>query len=388
MEDLYLATLIIVSLAVGSAFLSYYLKISIALIEIIVGIIGGYLLQLWFPEYHIDINSAWFTMLSSVGALMLTFLAGIEIDAATIKREWGAASVIGIASFIIPFIGCSITTYYGFAWSLQSSLLAGLVLSTTSVAVVYGTLLECELTETQYGKTILSTCFVTDFCTVISLGLLFSPFTIKAIIFFLAIIFICILIPPLAKITFNNLGGKPTAFEIKFILFFLLILGLSAIWAGYEPVLPAFFVGMALSKMIDKDHMLIKELQTITFGLMTPFYFIRAGFLVSVPVLITSITPIVILLLMKVLCKGIGIYPAMTWFGKYKNERIYTVFLMSTGLAFGSIAAMFGLTHHILDQHKYSLLIAAVVTSAIIPTIVANIFFFPANLIKNENEPI
>ncbi len=382
MEELYIATLIIIFLAVTATVLSYLLKISIALVEIIMGIVGGFVIHAWFPVYEIGINSAWFTVLASVGALMLTFLAGSELDLAVIKRDGMKAGLIGFVSYLIPFLGCTAAAYYGFGWSVQASWLTGLVLSTTSVAIVYGTLLELGMNETDYGKSLLTSCFVTDSCTVLSLGLIFSPFSFKTILFFILTFLICILLPFFCKKTFKVLANKPSAFEIKFILFFLVGLGLAAIWAGYEPILPAFFVGIALSSTVGKNHVLIKHLQTITFGLLTPFYFIRAGFLVSVPILISSCIPILIFLCLKIFFKGLGVYSSVNLVSSYKKEVVYTALLMSTGLAFGSIAALFGLTHGIINQEKYSLLIAVVVASAIIPTLIANAFFLPRDLLK------
>jgi hypothetical protein len=61
--------------------------------------------------------------------------------------------------------------------------------------------------------------------------------------------------------------------------------------------------------------------------------------------------------------------------------------MMSTGLTFGSISALFGLTHGIVDQVQYSFLIAAVVASAVVPTLIANAFFMPRHLLLQAEPP-
>ena len=382
MEALYFSTLVIISLAIIAAMLAAWLKISVALLEIAIGILAALLIKLFIPSSHINFDGNWFEMLAAIGALMLTFLAGTELELEVLKREYKESVIIGVVSFLLPFLAATAVAYFGFGWSNKASWLTGLVLSTTSVAVIYGTLLEYGMNNTNYGKSLLTACFVTDLCTVLSLGFIFAPFSIKTIIFFIIALVVCLLLPKVCKKSFQLFGNKPYEFELKFILFFLLALGIIARWSGYEAVLPAFIVGIALSGSVGKNHVLVKHLRTVTFGLLTPVYFIRAGSLVSIPELVTVIVPIIILLLVKVAAKSVGIYPLTQLISRYKKEGIYTSLLMSTGLAFGSIAAMFGLTAGIIDQQKYSLLIAVVVSSAIIPTIIANMFYLPKHLIK------
>jgi hypothetical protein len=65
---------------------------------------------------------------------------------------------------------------------------------------------------------------------------------------------------------------------------------------------------------------------------------------------------------------------------------MYTTLLMSTGLTFGSISALFGLTHGIVDQKQYSYPIAAVIGSAIVPTLIANAFVLPRHLLPERGD--
>jgi hypothetical protein len=58
--------------------------------------------------------------------------------------------------------------------------------------------------------------------------------------------------------------------------------------------------------------------------------------------------------------------------------------MMSTGLTFGTISALFGLNHHIITQSQYSFLVAAVIGSAVIPTAIANAFFMPRHLLPGR----
>ncbi len=119
----------------------------------------------------------------------------------------------------------------------------------------------------------------------------------------------------------------------------------------------------------------------MTAGFLTPFYFLRAGTLVSVPALISA--PMVFLLLLagKVFSKIFGLYPIIGIFRRKRDERWYYTLLMSTGLTFGTISALFGLSHKIVTQPQYSFLVAVVIGSAVVPTLIAGLFFLPRHLL-------
>jgi len=62
-----------------------------------------------------------------------------------------------------------------------------------------------------------------------------------------------------------------------------------------------------------------------------------------------------------------------------KKEKMYTTLLMSTGLTFGTISALFGYTNKIINQEQYTILVTAVILSAVVPTIIAQKWFQPDN---------
>jgi Kef-type K+ transport system membrane component KefB len=154
-------------------------------------------------------------------------------------------------------------------------------------------------------------------------------------------------------------------------------MGALATWADSEAVLPAYMIGMVLAGTVGKDHMLIRRLRTLTFGLLTPFYFIRAGSFVSVPDLIAAPMMFLVLLLAKMATKSIGVYPTTKFFKYAHREGMYTTLLMSTGLTFGTISALFGLQNKIISQEQYSVLVTVVILSAFVPTLIAQKFFQP-----------
>ena len=277
--------------------------------------------------------------------------------------------------------GCAAAAHYLLGWEVMPSWLAGVAMSTTSVAVVYAVMIEFGFNTTEYGKTILAACFVTDLGTVVALGLIFAPFTMKTLTFLGVGIVVFIVLPWLTPRFFRLYGGRPSELETKFLLLCLLGMGALATWADSEAVLPAYLIGMVLAGTVGKDHALVRRLRTLTFGLLTPFYFIRAGSFVSIPALVTAPAAFIVFLVVKIAAKMVGVYPVTKFFGSPGKEAKYTTLLMSTGLTFGTISSLFGLSHGIIDQGQYSALVAAVIASAVIPTVIANAFYLPRHLL-------
>jgi len=222
---------------------------------------------------------------------------------------------------------------------------------------------------------------VTDLGTVVALGLIFAPFTMKTLTFLGVGIVVFIVLPWLTPRFFRLYGGRPSELETKFLLLCLLGMGALATWADSEAVLPAYLIGMVLAGTVGKNHALVRRLLTLTFGLLTPFYFIRAGSFVSIPALVTAPAAFVVFLVVKIAAKIIGVYPVTKFFGSPGKEAMYTTLLMSTGLTFGTISSLFGLSHGIIDRGQYSALVAAVIASAVIPTVIANAFYLPRHLL-------
>jgi Kef-type K+ transport system membrane component KefB len=377
-----------VGLALAATLLAIWFKISTALTEIVVGTVAQLVIGAFMAQGGLLGNTPWIAFLAGTGAIVLTFLAGAELDPAIFKTKWREALVIGLAGFFGPFLGCTAIAHYVLHWAIMPSWLCGVALSTTSVAVVYAVMLELGFNVTEYGKAILAACFVNDLGTVIALGLIFSPFTIKTLIFIAVSAVVFAVLPFLTPRFFRKYGGRVSELEAKYILFFLFAMGGLAVWAGSEAVLPAYIIGMVLAGTVGKDHSLIRRLRTLTFGLLTPFYFIRAGSFVSVPALIAAPMTMLILFLAKSSTKAIAVYPAVR-VHKYDGKAgAYYTLMMSTGLTFGTISALFGLTHNIITPVQYSYIVGTVIASAVIPTVIANSFFLPRHLLPHAIKSI
>ena len=387
MHEVWFQAALWVGLALVATLLSIWLRISVALTEIVIGVIGALVVGASSGTLTLETGAPWVKFLAGTGAIVLTFLAGAELDPKSLRKNWLSTSILGLIAFASPFFGAAAAARYLLGWDVRAAWLAGVALSTTSVAVVYAVMLELGLNASQFGKIILAACFVNDLGTVIALGLLFSPFTWRTACFVAALLLALFILLRTTRRVLRRYGGRTSEFEAKYLLFVLFVLGGLAVWAGSEAVLPAYLAGMILAGAVGSDHMLVRRLRTLTFGLLTPFYFIRAGSLVQMPILMAGFGTFLVLLAAKMATKFIAVYPVCRGLRYGRGESMYTTMMMSTGLTFGTISALFGLSHGIISQGQYSLLVAAVIASAVIPTWIGNRFFMPRQHLPVSGPP-
>jgi Kef-type K+ transport system membrane component KefB len=344
--------------------------VSVALIEIVVGVVAGNTVGLTLTE--------WVNFLAGFGAILLTFLAGAEIDPAVVRKHFASSMSIGIVGFFAPYLGVLAFAKFVLHWPWPQAQIAAIALSTTSVAVVYAVMVETGFNRTEIGKIILTGCFVNDLGTVLALGLVFSHYDLRLAFFGAATAIVLWMLPRFAPWFFSRVGHRVSEPETKFVALVLLGLGGLASVAGSEAVLPAYLVGMALAPAFIADRELPHRMRIIAFTILTPFYFLKAGSLVDLRQVVDAFGLIAVFLAVKMITKFVGILPLTRAFRFDPREGMYTTLLMSTGLTFGSISALFGLTNHIIDQRQYTVLVTAVIGSAVVPTLIAQRWFQPA----------
>ena len=369
MENVWLIAALWIGLALAASLLSVWLTISVALTEIVVGAIAGNAIHLQLTD--------WINWLAGFGAILLTFLAGVEIDQAVIRRNFWSTMCIGAMGFFAPYLGILFFAHFVYAWPWPQAQIAGIALSTTSVAVVYAVMIETGFNKTEIGKILLGACFVNDLGTVLALGLVFANYNWWLLLFAALTILVLFILPRLVPWFFEKIGTRVSEPEIKLVFLFLLGVGGLAAVAKSEAVLPAYLIGMVLAPIFVKYHVLAHRMRAIAFAVMTPFYFLKAGSLVEAKVVIGAAGLIGAFLGMKMLTKFAGILPLTKAFRFDPREGMYTTLLMCTGLTFGSISALFGLTNHIISQEQYTILVTAVIGSAVVPTLIAQIWFQP-----------
>jgi Kef-type K+ transport system membrane component KefB len=379
-ENVWLIAALWIALALAASLLSLWLTISVALTEIVVGALAGNIIHLQLAD--------WINWLAGFGAILLTFLAGVEIDAAVIRRNFWSVMAIGAMGFAAPYLGVLLFAHFVYAWPWPQAQIAGIALSTTSVAVVYAVMIETGFNKTEIGKIILGACFVNDLGTVLALGLVFANYNWWLLLFAAVTVVALVILPWLVPWFFARIGPRVSEPEIKLVFLFLLGVGGLAVVAKSEAVLPAYLIGMVLAPTFVRYHLLAHRMRAIAFAVMTPFYFLKAGSLVEARTVVAAAGLIAAFLAMKMLTKFLGILPLTKAFRLGPREGMYTTLLMCTGLTFGSISALFGFTNHIIDQEQYTVLVTAVILSAVIPTLIAERWFQPEfRPLKEEPRP-
>ncbi|HVV28196.1 MAG TPA: cation:proton antiporter [Rhizomicrobium sp.] len=369
MANVWLDSALWLGLALLASLISIRIAVSVALVEILVGAVAGNLVGLHITD--------WVNFLAGFGAILLTFLAGTEIDPRIVRKHFWSSMTIGTMGFVAPYLGILAYARLGAGWSWPQAQIAGISLSTTSVAVVYAVMVETGFNKTEIGKIILAACFINDLGTVLALGVVFAHYDKWMLLFGAMTAAVILVLARYAPWMFRSLGNRVSEPQTKFVSLVLLGLGGLASVAGSEAVLPAYLVGMALAPTFLAEQELAHRMRIIAFSILTPFYFLKAGSLVAFRAVLTAIGLIAVFLAIKMATKFAGILP-LTRLHKFdRREGMYTTMLMSTGLTFGTISALFGLTNRIIDRTQYTVLVTAVIGSAVVPTLIAQTWFQP-----------
>jgi Kef-type K+ transport system membrane component KefB len=362
-----LAAVLAITILIAST-VSVEIGLAVALVELIAGVAVGNVFTVAIPD--------WLTFLGSFAGIVLTFLAGAEVDVPRFRLEWRASVTIGVVSFLAPCVVAGAVTHWALGWSRDQAEIGGLALSTTSLAVVYALLVETGLNRSPIGKRIMAATFVTDILTVGGLSVLFVTPNLWIVPFAGVSVVLIWGLPKMAPWFFGRYGDRVIEPEIKLVFAALLVLAYLGGRAQSQAVLPAFVLGLALSGHYGSHRLEQERLRVVAFAFLTPFFFIKGGLNVSLSAVWSNLGVLAVLVAAKMVPKLVGVYPLAARY--CRPHAAFTTLLMSTGLTFGTITSLYGLQAGIIDRTQFSLLITVVVLSAVLPTAVAQRFFQPA----------
>jgi Kef-type K+ transport system membrane component KefB len=367
--SLALATVLSVVVLVASM-ISVEAGLSVAILELLGGVVAGNTLDLTAQP--------WLNFLAAFAGIVLTFLAGAEVDLDQLREEWRPSLAIGLTSFAGPFLFATAAAYWLLNWTPKASAIAGIALSTTSLAVVYAVLVETGLNRARIGKLLMSATFVTDFATATALSLIFIRPNAWFAVFLAVSLALILLLPRLAPPFFRRYGNRVIEPEIKLVFVAVFLLMYLGELSGGHAVLPAFVLGLVLARHYQTHRQEQERLRVVAFAFLTPFFFVKGGLAVSLAAVWSSLGALGILAAAKMLPKLLGIYPlARRTMRGGPGEAWFGTLLMSTGLTFGTISSLYGLNAGIIDRTQFSLLLTVVVGSAVVPTVIAQRWFTP-----------
>jgi Kef-type K+ transport system membrane component KefB len=353
---------------VVASMLSVELGISVALFELGLGVVLG-------NSFSLDPNTPWLVFIASFASIVLTFLAGAEVDPDDFRERFWPSIGIGLVSFAGPFVVAGATAYLLLDWTTRASLIAGTALSTTSLAVVYAVLVETGLNEQRIGKLLMSACFVTDMGTAIALSAIFITPSIWFPLFLAGSLVLIVGLPKIAPWFFGRYGDRVIEPEIKLVFFCLFLLMVMADQARGQAVLPAFVLGLVMSRHYRRHRLERERMRVVAFALLTPFFFLRGGMNVSLDAVFANLGVLAVLFAAKMVPKLTLVFPLAR--RAEPRDATFMTLLMATGLTFGTISSLYGLTAGIIDRTQFSLLVTVVVLSAIVPTAIAQRWFSP-----------
>jgi Kef-type K+ transport system membrane component KefB len=350
-----------------ASIISVELGITVALVELSLGVVAGNLFHLQSAE--------WLDFIAAFASVVLTFLAGMEVDPTFMRRRLRASVGIGVVSFAGPFVISAAAAAFLLDWDTRAALIAGTALSTTSLAVVYAVLVERGLTGTPVGKLLMSATFVTDLCTAIALSAIFIKPNVWFPVFLVVSLALVVALPKTAPWFFRRYGNRVIEPEIKLVFLCLFVLMVLADLSHGHAVLPAFVLGLVMSRHFARHREEQKRMRVVAFAFLTPFFFIKGGLNVSLAAVFANLGVLGVLFAAKMVPKLGLIYPLAR--RADRRHGTFTTLLMSTGLTFGTISSLYGLNAGIIDRTPFSLLITVVVLSAVLPTVVAERWFLP-----------
>ena len=363
--------LIAVLLIFAASLLSLRLGVSVAIFETLLGLAAG----------NLGLSPAdWMLHIAGFGGIVLTFLAGSEVDVKLLKDNFRAAGLISLFSFLAPLAGGFLFCRFLAGWTIPASLVTGIALSETSLAVVYSVLTETGLGKKRAGKLLMVCTFLTNTLTAIALSVMFLKPGLYTLVFLAASGLFLLFAGrfSMGLIRHPALAGKIIEPEIKYIFLVLLAFVYLAELGASQAILPAFLFGLVMSRHFKAQRStadIKNRLRTVSYAFITPFFFIVAGMKVSLPALWAAAGLFLALFAVKQASKFAGVYFLMKKY--FPKGGTYSTLLMSTGLTFGLMAVMFGLKAGYLDQTQYSLLTGVLIASAVIPTFIAQKWFSP-----------
>jgi len=353
-----LNNIVIPLLIVISGFVCLEFFIPIAIGEFIAGIVG----ELIFGVSR----TPWLEFLSELGLISLMFLAGFEIDLPTLRRNKYRSVVVGGISFFTPFaLIYLLCTFLGI--SFVSSVLMGIALSTTSLAIVFPILREKGLLEEESGQLFLASAMVVDVISMLMISLVFYHFSIMSILILVLVILALFFIKKMVFPIFERYKGNRSEFELKFLLLIILAFAFLSQGAGMHEAVISFILGILFSDIDPEHEVIIDKLNSVVFSLLAPVFFFQAGTMIQIGKINFYVAGLFIIFLsLSVIGKFAGTYLPLRLFSSKIPE--YAGIIFNYRLSFGLITAIYGFKKGRINSEMLNVILLCILCSSLLAT--------------------
>ena len=343
--------------------------------ELLAGIVIGPAMLNWVQP------SGLIKSFSDIGVVLLMFLAGLESDLAILKKLWKPSFLVAIFGMIVPIV-IAYLTGIAFKFSQTESLFLGITFAATSVSISVAVLQEMKKLETKEGMTILGAAVVDDLLSVILLSVVSSvtgTHTDSAnanlglgLTLLLQLVYLVVLLaasiwlfPRILKLSERFLlpAAKPL---VTIIIVLLAAFGAEKV--GLSNVIGAFFVGLAFSRLPDKQK-LQKSFTDIGYSLFIPIFFASIGLEMSITGIFKDGLLFIVLFVGSVISKLVGasVGAKMAGFSSSSAYQVGTGMISRGEMAL--VVAQIGLSNHLLAPAAYSTVVGVIVLTTLIAPI-------------------
>ncbi len=358
-ESLIVSILIILA-GVGALEIGF----SSSIFEILAGVFASNFLELG--------ELSWIDFLSNLGLLGLMFFAGLETDPELMRKNLLKSLFIGFSSYFFPLVSIFYFAHYVLHYPFEASLLIGIALSTTSLALVYPLLKEKGLLQHSTGQVLLAAAMIVDISSMLTMSFLFEGINLYNFIFSVALILLLFRLPKWGEMLFDRYEGNQIEFKTRFIILVLVALGFLSETVHINEAVLAFTAGIFFAEFFRKDELTEKKVRAVIFGFLAPFFFFKAGYSVKLSVLSWKVVFLALFLgTIAFVTKYIGTVYATSNLFKGAVYKLAGLFF-NMRLTFGIVASVFGLKSGLIDEETYVALLIIVVATSLVSSIISN----------------
>jgi len=316
----------------------------------------------------------WIDFLSNLGLLGLMFFAGLETDPELLRKHFLKSLFIGFSSYFFPLVSVFYFSHYILGYSFEASILIGIALSTTSLALVYPLLKEKGLLNYPAGQILLAGAMVVDISSMLTMSFLFEGINVYNLVFTAVLVLLLFRLPKWGEKLFERYSGNQIEFKTRFIVIVLVALGFLSEQVHINEAVLAFTTGIFFAELFRKDKVIEKKIRALIFGFLAPFFFFKAGY--SVKLSVVSLKVIFLALFLGSIAfvtKYVGTVYATANLFKGAVYKLAGLFF-NMRLTFGIVASVFGLEAGLIDEETYVALLLIIVSTSLVASVISNRF--------------